>query len=90
MNKISRRQFLGKSAAGIGSAVIASQLPMNLIDNIYFKSAKIPLGFQVWTVREMLIKDFPGTLKMMAGLGYQSLEMGMETFKDSAAYIHCL
>jgi sugar phosphate isomerase/epimerase len=35
----------------------------------------MPVGFQVWTVREMLNKDFPGTLKMMAGLGYQSLEM---------------
>jgi len=35
----------------------------------------MPLGFQVWTVREMLVKDFPGTLKMVAGLGYQSVEM---------------
>jgi sugar phosphate isomerase/epimerase len=29
----------------------------------------------VWTVKEMLVKDFPGTLKMMAGMGYQSCEM---------------
>ncbi|MFH0894861.1 MAG: twin-arginine translocation signal domain-containing protein, partial [Bacteroidota bacterium] len=75
MNKLSRRQFLGKSAIGIGSAVIASQLPMNLSADIFSESGKMPLGFQVWTVREMLVKDFPGTLKMMAGLGYQSLEM---------------
>ena len=75
MNKLSRRQFLGKSAIGIGSAVIVSQLPMNLSANIFSKSVKMPLGFQVWTVKEMLVKDFPGTLKMMAGLGYQSLEM---------------
>jgi sugar phosphate isomerase/epimerase len=33
------------------------------------------VGFQVWPVKEMLIKDFPGTLKMVAGLGYQSVEM---------------
>ncbi|MCX6226321.1 MAG: TIM barrel protein [Bacteroidia bacterium] len=75
MNNLSRRQFLGKSAIGIGSAVIASQVPMNLSANIFHESGKMPLGFQVWTVREMLVKDFPGTLKMMAGLGYQSLEM---------------
>jgi len=75
MNKLSRRQFLGKSAIGIGSAVIASQIPLDLSANIFSNSVKMPLGFQVWTVKDKLVKDFPGTLKMMAGLGYQSLEM---------------
>jgi len=75
MNKLSRRQFLGKSAIGIGSAVIASQIPLDLSENIFSNSVKMPLGFQVWTVKDKLVKDFPGTLKMMAGLGYQSLEM---------------
>jgi len=75
MNKLSRRQFLEKSALGIGSAVIASQIPLNLSAGTLSDLVKMPLGFQVWTVKDMLIKDFPGTLKMMAGLGYQSLEM---------------
>ena len=75
MNKLSRRQFLGKSALGIGSAVLASHIPLNLNAGILTESMKMPIGFQVWTVKEMLVKDFPGTLKMMAGLGYQSLEM---------------
>jgi sugar phosphate isomerase/epimerase len=75
MNKLSRRQFLGKSVIGVGSAVIASQLPMNLSAKIFSNSVNMPIGFQVWTVKDMLVKDFPGTLKMMAGLGYQSLEM---------------
>ena len=35
----------------------------------------MPLGFQVWTVKDMLVKDFPGTLKMVADMGYQSVEM---------------
>jgi len=34
-----------------------------------------PIGFQSWTIREDLTKDFPGTLKMMAGLGYSDIEM---------------
>jgi len=75
MKNLSRRQFLSKSALGIGSAVIASHLPVNLSANSFLKSVKIPLGFQVWTIKDQLIKDFPGTLKMMAGLGYQSVEM---------------
>lgn len=75
MNKLSRRQFLGKSALGLGSAVMMSQVPFNLSANPLSGSVKLPVGFQVWTVKDMLIKDFPGTLKMMAGLGYEALEM---------------
>jgi sugar phosphate isomerase/epimerase len=75
MNKLSRRQFLGKSALGIGSAVLASQFPLDLSAKEVSESVTMPLGFQDWTVKDMLVKDFPGTLKKMAGLGYQSLEM---------------
>jgi sugar phosphate isomerase/epimerase len=72
---INRRQFIGKSALGIGSAIVASQIPMSLMAATGKKALKKPLGFQVWTVKDQLIKDFAGTLKMMAGLGYQSVEM---------------
>jgi len=75
MNKLSRRQFLGRSAIGIGSAIIASQMPMDLEANTTVSAVKMPLGFQVWTIKDQLIKDFAGTLKMMAGLGYKSVEM---------------
>src|SRR5450759_50374 len=75
MSKISRREFLGKSAIGIGSAVLVSQIPFNLYANELSERVKMPVGFQVWTVKDMLVKDFPGTLKMMAGLGYQCVEM---------------
>jgi sugar phosphate isomerase/epimerase len=75
MKKLSRRQFLGKSALGIGSAVIVSQIPFDLNAWIFSNTVNMPVGFQVWTVKDMLVKDFPGTLKMMAGLGYQSCEM---------------
>jgi sugar phosphate isomerase/epimerase len=75
MDKLTRRQFLAKSSLGIGTAVIASQLPLNLSASEISKRIKMPLGFQVWTVKDMLVKDFPGTLKMIAGMGYQSVEM---------------
>jgi hypothetical protein len=32
----------------------------------------MPLGFQSWTIKDKLSADFPGTLKMMADLGYRS------------------
>jgi sugar phosphate isomerase/epimerase len=72
---INRRQFIGNSALGIGSAVLASQIPMNLFAATSSKALNKPLGFQVWTLKDQLIKDFSGTLKMMAGLGYQGVEM---------------
>ncbi|MFY9154300.1 MAG: hypothetical protein WAO52_19925, partial [Prolixibacteraceae bacterium] len=71
---INRRQFFQKSAVSLGSAVIASQLPLNLFAGSAQKALKKPLGFQVWTVKDQLVKDFPGTLKMMAGLGYETVE----------------
>lgn len=36
---------------------------------------KMPIGFQSWVVRELLAKDFAGTLKQMAALGFQTVEM---------------
>jgi len=75
MNKLSRRQFLGKSALGLGSVVIASQIPLNLDAGSRPEPVKMPVGFQSWIVREKIGNDFPGTLKMVADMGYQSVEM---------------
>lgn len=72
---MNRRNFIGNSAIGIGSAMLASHLPMSLLGATTSKALKSPLGFQVWTIKDQLIKDFPGTLKMMAGLGYETVEM---------------
>ena len=72
---MNRRQFLGTSALGTGSVLLASQIPVNLYASLSSKVFTKPLGFQVWTIKDQLIKDFPGTLKMMAQLGYQSVEM---------------
>ena len=75
MDKLSRRQFLGKSALGIGSVVMASQFPFDLASGSPPASVKMPVGFQSWIVREKMGNDFPGTLKMVADMGYQSVEM---------------
>jgi sugar phosphate isomerase/epimerase len=75
MNTFSRREFLGKSAMAVGTAMIASQLPM--LGNSGSKSGivKLPVGFQVWTIKDQLVNDFSGTLKKMAALGYKTVEM---------------
>ncbi len=73
MKKINRRKFIGKTTMGLGAAFALSQLPKQLFANSAFND--IPIGFQSWTVRDMLAKDFAGTLKMIAGQGYQLVEM---------------
>jgi len=75
MKKLSRRDFLGRSALGIGSALLASQFPVKLNAGPVTSPIRMPIGFQVWTIKDSLIKDFPGTLRKMAALGYQSMEM---------------
>ncbi len=75
MNRLTRRQFIGKSAMGMGSALVASHFPADLKANNPPRPVRFPLGFQVWTIREQVIGDFAGTMKMMAGMGYKSVEM---------------
>jgi sugar phosphate isomerase/epimerase len=72
MGKLNRRQFINKTSMGLGSAFALSQLPW-LVRAA--KLTNIPIGFQSWSVRDMLSKDFPGTLKLMNGQGYQLVEM---------------
>ncbi len=69
----SRRNFIKNSVAIAGGAAVLSQLPMTVFGAERVGPGKF--GFQVWTVREELVKDFPGTLKMMAKLGYKQVEM---------------
>ncbi len=65
MQTTSRRQFLRAGAAGgLAAAAGLEAAPLRL-----------PIGFQVYPIREMLAKDFEGTLRQMAALGYRSVEM---------------
>jgi sugar phosphate isomerase/epimerase len=71
--KTTRRNFLKTSGIALGSAALISQMPLGITGCA--APAKMDFGFQVWTIKDKLIADFPGTLKMMAGLGYKQVEM---------------
>ncbi|MEP6845927.1 MAG: TIM barrel protein [Panacibacter sp.] len=73
MQKINRRSFLTTTTKAAGAAIALSQLPTQLFAGA--AANKMPIGFQSWTVKEMLGKDFPGTLRMMSDMGYQLIEM---------------
>ena len=71
MISISRRHFLGRGAAGIAAAGSLASTVLNL------RAAPlgIPIGFQIYSVRESAAKDFPGTLRQLAGTGFQAVEL---------------
>jgi len=71
--KTTRRNFLIKSSLAIGSTAIISPFSFGYEANNLNNSKSF--GFQVWTIRKKLIEDFPGTLKIMAGMGYREVEM---------------
>jgi sugar phosphate isomerase/epimerase len=75
MKKINRRDFIGKASLGIGGAVALSQFPLSIFAETNPAWLNQPIGFQTYPIRTMVVQDFPGTLKLMAGQGYQLVEM---------------
>ena len=73
MKKLNRREFITTAAMGTGAALALSQLPTELFANAAVND--IPVGFQSWTIKDQLSKDFPGTLKSMSAQGYKLIEM---------------
>jgi len=68
----SRRNFLKLSATGAVGALVLSQYG--------FKSAPVDpktfgVGLQLYTIRDAMSKDVPGSLKLVSDLGYKYLEL---------------
>jgi sugar phosphate isomerase/epimerase len=68
MDAIARRQFLQK--AGLG--VMACAFEVQALANPY----NLPIGLQLFTVRDHLEKDLEGTLARVAEIGYREVELG--------------
>src|SRR5262249_28336352 len=69
MPLITRRDFLTKActAAATGIFLSGKMLRANPLG--------LPIGCQTWPVREMVAKDFPGTIKQLAKAGFESVEL---------------
>ncbi len=69
MRGISRRTFLQTAAASAAAAGLWNSLPRLMANPM-----GLPLGLQLYSVRDILPKDYEGTLKQLAALGYQEVE----------------
>jgi sugar phosphate isomerase/epimerase len=71
MSFLSRRAFLKSAATATAAAGFLSTPVLKLRAN----PLGMPIGCQTWFVREMIAKDFPGTIKQLADAGFQSIEL---------------
>ncbi|MFA9392399.1 MAG: TIM barrel protein [Prolixibacteraceae bacterium] len=69
---LNRRNFIKTSGLALGATAMAGSLSSTLMSCVSNKS--LSFGFQTWTLRDQLGEDLPGTLKMMADMGYKEAE----------------
>jgi hypothetical protein len=69
MSHISRREFARNVVAGAAGLILGSTL------ELHANPLGLPIGCQTWPVRDMIAKDFPGTIKTLAGAGFQTVEL---------------
>lgn len=67
MSNSSRRTFL-KTTAAVAAAACTG------VGRLAAAPVKLPLGLQLYSVRELLPKDFEGTLKKLSAAGYKEVE----------------
>jgi sugar phosphate isomerase/epimerase len=69
MYGVSRRAFLKTVPASVVGAAVWSSVPKVMADPL-----GLPLGLQLYSVRDVLPKDYEGTLRQLAALGYREVE----------------
>src|SRR5215510_1843893 len=70
MNSFSRREFLRAGAGGLATTTIFGAGFASLSARVL----GLPAGLQLYTVKDELAKDFDGTLRKVAAIGYKEVE----------------
>lgn len=74
--KQSRREFLRVSATGALGAVLISKSDLLQASGITATDPKtFGIGLQLYTIRDAMTKDVPGSLKMVSDIGFKYLEL---------------
>jgi len=69
MPRISRRTFLKTASASAACAALWNSAPWLMANAL-----GLPLGLQLYSVRDLLPKDYEGTLKQLGAIGYREVE----------------
>ncbi len=70
MSEISRRDFVKTTATAAAAGLVLATAP-----DLHASALGLPIGCQTWPVRDMIAKDFPGTIKTLAQAGFQTVEL---------------
>ena len=70
MSEISRRDFVKTTATAAATGLV-------LATGVDLQASPLglPIGCQTWPVRDMIGKDFPGTIKTLGQAGFQTVEL---------------
>jgi sugar phosphate isomerase/epimerase len=71
-----RREFVTGAAAGLAACALAPRA--------FGKKMDRPVGVQLYTVRSLVDKDFPGTLAAIRKIGYRTVETYVAEYKMAA------
>ena len=74
MDQISRRRFLQTTSASIAGVSIAGAALWSAAPDLMANPLGLPIGLQLYSVRDVLPKHYEGTLKQLGALGYQEVE----------------
>jgi sugar phosphate isomerase/epimerase len=69
MRRIPRRNFLKTAAASVAFAAACTDAPWLMANPL-----GLPLGLQLYSVRDLLPKDYEGTLRQLSAMGYREVE----------------
>jgi sugar phosphate isomerase/epimerase len=72
-SKLSRRDFLKQTTLAVAAAGAAAT-PLSLLAAGEYGGKRIPVGLQLYSVREQCAKDLPGTVAAVAKMGYKGVE----------------
>src|SRR5579883_1919618 len=70
-HSLSRRRFLAAAAATPLGMALAQRPGRELISEA---GVKVPVGLELYSVRDQLAKDLPGTVTTVAKMGYKVVE----------------
>jgi len=83
MSNSSRRDFLKTTGAIAATAVVGSR-------TLSSTPLRLPIGLQLYSVRNLLPKDFDGTLHQLSAAGYKEVEAAGYFNKTAAEFRHAM
>jgi sugar phosphate isomerase/epimerase len=72
---LSRRAFLERGSFALAAMSLATARAADTPNDIPRGPLGKPIGLQLYTVREAVAKDMPGTLRALAAIGYREVEL---------------